>query len=77
MAVPARAGDMHIAARTTDGKLSTLAAMLNLGDEAIERARAELRAVQEAALNLAIVMARFGQDAEEIAALLRELDAKT
>jgi hypothetical protein len=51
--------------------------MLNLGDEAIERARAELRAVQEAALKLAIVMARFGQDAEELAALLQELDAKT
>jgi hypothetical protein len=28
-------------------------------------------------LKLAIVMARFGQDAEELAALLQELDAKT
>jgi hypothetical protein len=51
--------------------------MLDLGEEAVERARAELRAVREAALNLAILMARFGQDAEQIAALLRELDAKT
>ena len=48
--------------------------MLNLGEEALERARAELRAVQAAALSLAIVMARFGQDAEQIALLLRELD---
>jgi hypothetical protein len=51
--------------------------MLDLGDEAIERARAELRAVQDAALRLAVLMARFGQDAEQIAALLQELDAKT
>jgi hypothetical protein len=50
--------------------------MLNLGEEALERARAELRAVQAAALSLAIVMARFGQDAEHIALLLRDLDAK-
>ncbi len=50
--------------------------MLNLGEEALEHARAELRAVQQAAVKLAIVMARFGQDAEEIALLLRELDAK-
>jgi hypothetical protein len=49
--------------------------MLDLGEEAIERARAELRAVQAAAVKLAIVMARFGQDAEQLAALLRELDA--
>jgi hypothetical protein len=42
--------------------------------EALERARAELRAVQQAALNLAVLMARFGQDAEQVAALLRELD---
>lgn len=51
--------------------------MLNLGEEAVERARAELRAVQDAALKLAVLMARFGQDAERIAALLHELDAKT
>jgi hypothetical protein len=50
--------------------------MLNLGDEAIERARAELRAVQDAAMRLAVLMARFGQDAERIAGLLQELDAK-
>jgi hypothetical protein len=50
--------------------------MLTLGEEALERARAELRAVQEAAVRLALVMARFGQDAEHIALLLRELDAK-
>jgi hypothetical protein len=51
--------------------------MLNLGEVALERARAELRAVQEAAVNLAVVMARFGEDAEHIAVLLRELEAKT
>jgi N-acetylmuramic acid 6-phosphate (MurNAc-6-P) etherase len=50
--------------------------MLDLGEEAIERARAELRAVQQAAVKLAILMARFGEDAERAAALLRELDAK-
>jgi hypothetical protein len=49
--------------------------MLDLGDEAIELARAELRAVQDAALKLAVLMARFSQDAEHIAALLQELDA--
>lgn len=50
--------------------------MPNLGDEALERARAELRAVLEAAVRLAILTGRFGQDAERIAALVRELDAK-
>jgi hypothetical protein len=49
--------------------------MLDLGEEAIERARAELRAVQEAAVKLAVLMARFGQDAEQLAALMQELDA--
>jgi hypothetical protein len=49
--------------------------MLTLGEQALERARAELRAVQEAAVNLAVIMARFGQDAEQIALLLRELEA--
>jgi hypothetical protein len=34
--------------------------MLNLGEQALERARAELRAVREAALKLAILMARCG-----------------
>ena len=50
--------------------------MLDLGEEAIERARAELRAVQDAAVKLAVFMARFGQDAERLAALLHELDAR-
>jgi hypothetical protein len=49
--------------------------MLMLGEEALERARAELRAVQAAAVNLAVVMARFRDDAEEIALLLRQLEA--
>lgn len=48
--------------------------MPTVGDQAIERARAELRAVQDAAIRLAVVMARFGQDAERLAALLDELD---
>jgi hypothetical protein len=43
---------------------------------AIARARAELLAVQDAAMKLAVVMSRFGRDAEHIAALLRELDAE-
>jgi hypothetical protein len=47
----------------------------NLGDQAIESACAELRAVQEAAVRLAFLMARFGQDAEQLAALIEELDA--
>jgi len=50
--------------------------MPTLGQVAIDRARAELRAVQEAALKLAILMAQFGQDAERLAAMVRELDAK-
>jgi hypothetical protein len=50
--------------------------MLMLGEEALERARAELRAVQESAVRLAVVMARFREDAEEIALLLRQLDAE-
>jgi hypothetical protein len=45
-------------------------------DEAMTRARAELRAVQEAAVMLAIAMTRFAQDAERLAALVRELDSK-
>jgi hypothetical protein len=44
------------------------------GDQAIERASAELRAVQDAALKLALLMAQFGRDAEALAALLHELD---
>jgi hypothetical protein len=46
------------------------------GDQAIERARAELRAVQEAAVRLAFLMARFGKDAEQLAALLQDLDSQ-
>jgi hypothetical protein len=46
------------------------------GDDAVERARAELRAVQDAAVMLAFVMARFAAEAERLAALLRELDAR-
>jgi len=45
-------------------------------DEAIQRARAELRAVQDTALMLALLMARFAAEAERLAALLRELDGK-
>jgi hypothetical protein len=48
----------------------------NLGEQALQRARAELRAVQDAALKLAILMAQFGEDAERIAALVRSLDQK-
>jgi hypothetical protein len=44
-------------------------------DEAMTRARAELRAVQDAAIMLAITMARFAQDAERLAGLLRELES--
>jgi hypothetical protein len=51
--------------------------MPNPADEAISRARAELRAVQDAAIMLAIATARFAQDAERLAGLLRELDAKS
>jgi hypothetical protein len=47
---------------------------VTLGDLAIERACAELRAVQEAAVRLAYLMARFGQDAEELVALLQDLE---
>jgi hypothetical protein len=43
-------------------------------DEAMTRARAELRAVQELAVMLAMGMARFAQDAERLAGLLRELE---
>lgn len=49
--------------------------MPNLGDPANERARAELRAVQETAVKLALIMAQFRQEAERLAALLQELDA--
>ena len=45
-------------------------------DEAVQRARAELRAVQDTALMLALLMARFAAEAERLAALLRELDGK-
>jgi hypothetical protein len=48
--------------------------MPNPGDDANERARAELRAVEETAVQLARLMTRFRQDAETIAALLEELD---
>jgi hypothetical protein len=48
--------------------------MRNLGNPANERARAELRAVEETAVKLALIMARFRQEAERLAALLRELD---
>jgi hypothetical protein len=44
------------------------------GDDAVERARAELRAVQDAAVMLALLMARFAAEAERLAAVLRELD---
>jgi len=44
------------------------------GEDAIERARAELRAVQDAAVMLAFIMARFSAEAERLSALLRELD---
>jgi hypothetical protein len=51
--------------------------MLHLGDdEALERARAELRAVQAAAFQLAVLMAQFSADAERLAALLREFDVQ-
>ena len=50
--------------------------MLLLGDVSVERARAELHAVHEAAVKLAILMARFGRDAEELAAQVRALDAE-
>jgi len=46
------------------------------GDHAVERARAELRAVQDAAVMLAFVMARFAAEAERLAALLRDLDGR-
>ncbi|HWI99369.1 MAG TPA: hypothetical protein VNU96_10175 [Burkholderiales bacterium] len=45
-------------------------------DQAVERARAELRAVQDAAVMLALLMARFAAEAERLAALLRELDGR-
>lgn len=48
--------------------------MPKLGDPANERARAELRAVQETAVKLALIMAQFRQEAERLAALLQELD---
>ena len=44
------------------------------GDHAVERARAELRAVQDAAVTLAFLVARFAAEAECLAALLREFD---
>ena len=46
------------------------------GDDAVERARAELRAVQDAALMLALLMARFAAEAERLAAVLSELDGR-
>jgi hypothetical protein len=48
----------------------------SVADQAIEQARAELQAVQEAAVRLAFLMARFGEDAEKLAALLQDLDAQ-
>jgi hypothetical protein len=50
--------------------------MPNPADDAMSRARAELRAVQEAAVMLAVATARFAKDAEHLAGLLRELDAQ-
>jgi hypothetical protein len=49
--------------------------MLTLAEEALERARAELRAVQAAAVQLAIAIPRFGEEAKALASLLRELDS--
>jgi hypothetical protein len=48
--------------------------MPNPGEQAMECARAELRAVQAAAFKLAVLVARFRQEAERIAALLEELE---
>ena len=45
-------------------------------DDAVERARAELRAVQDAAVMLALLMARFAAEAERLAAVLSELDGR-
>lgn len=49
--------------------------MHDFGEDALERARAELRAVQAAAVRLAVLMAQFNTDAERLAALLQDLDA--
>lgn len=49
--------------------------MPNLGDFANERARAELRAVQDTAVKLALIMAQFRREAERLAALLEDLEA--
>jgi hypothetical protein len=43
--------------------------------KALELARAELLSVHEAASRLASVLVRFDREAEEIAALLDELDS--
>jgi hypothetical protein len=48
-----------------------------LSAQALELARAELRAAHEEAITLATVPARFDGEAREIAALLRDLDAAT
>jgi hypothetical protein len=48
--------------------------MPTLGEQAMECARAELQAVQAAAFGLAVLVARFRQEAERIAALLDELE---
>jgi hypothetical protein len=44
-------------------------------DRALEAAIAELRAVHETAMKLATAMREFGREAEEVAALIRELEA--
>ena len=42
-------------------------------DEALKHARAELRAVQAAAFQLAVLMAHFAEEASRLAALIDEL----
>lgn len=50
--------------------------MLDLGDdEALKHARAELRAVQAAAFQLAVLMAHFAEEAARLADLIDELEA--
>ena len=44
-------------------------------ERALEAAIAELRAVHETAMQLATAMREFGQEAELVAALMRELEA--
>jgi hypothetical protein len=48
--------------------------MLKYGPDAIERARAELHDKPDGMARMAMLMERFGRNAEAIAQLLHELD---